>query len=158
MSAAPPDSVPPTVPASVPHTPAGSRPHTPAPPETVRRWHEVVDCPDPVRRSALLADLLGDDPVFHSPAVHSAQPGRALTTRYLEAAMVVLGPTLTYERELVTGDSAALEFRADLEGMAVHGIDLIRWGDDGRIVDFTVMVRPMKGLQALVERMAAQLR
>lgn len=133
-------------------------PDAPPKPDAVRRWHAVVDCADPSERSALLTDLLADDVVFRSPAVHAAQEGRRLTTAYLEAAMVVLGPTLTYERELVTGASACLEFRADLDGIAVHGVDLLRWDDDGRLVDFTVMVRPMKGLQALVARMAAQLR
>ncbi len=127
-------------------------------PDAVRRWHAVVGCIDPAVRSSLLADLLADDVVFRSPAVHTPQEGRAPTTAYLEAAMVVLGPTLSYERELVTGHSACLEFRADLGGVVVHGVDLLRWDDEGRLVDFTVMVRPMKGLQALVERMGEQLR
>ncbi len=147
-SMSPPDALPDALPDPLPQ---------PAP-DAVRRWHAVVDCADPARRSALLSDLLADDVVFRSPAVHRPQEGRALSTAYLEAAMVVLGPTLTYERELVTGDSACLEFRADLGGVVVHGVDLLRWDEDGRLVDFTVMVRPMKGLQALVERMAEQLR
>ena len=126
-------------------------------PDAVRRWHAVVHCHDPVLRSTLLADLLADDVVFRSPAVHTPQEGRTLTTAYLEAAMVVLGPTLIYERELVTGRSACLEFRADLGGIAVHGVDLLRWDGDGRLVDFTVMVRPMKGLHTLVAQMAQQL-
>lgn len=127
-------------------------------PTAVRRWHDVVAATDPATRSALLDALLTDDVVFRSPAVHTPQEGRVLTTAYLEAAMVVLGPTLRYERELVTGDSAVLEFHADLDGVQVHGVDVLRWGDDGRLVEFTVMVRPLRGLQALVERMGAQLR
>lgn len=126
-------------------------------PDPLRRWHEIIDATDVTQRSALLADLLADDVVFRSPAVHTPQAGRRLATAYLEAAMVVLRPTVTYERELVTGDSACLEFHADLDGMSVHGVDIMRWDDDGRVVDFTVMVRPMKGLQALIARMAAQL-
>jgi hypothetical protein len=125
--------------------------------DVVRRWHEVVDCQDAERRSALLADLLADDVTFRSPAVFTPAEGRAATTAYLEAAMVVLGPTLAYEREVVQGDSAVLEFRADLDGTEVHGIDFLRWDADGRLVDFTVMARPIKGLDALIGRMAAQL-
>ena len=50
-----------------------------------------------------------------------------------------------------------LEFEADLDGISVHGIDMMTWGDDGRLTDFTVMVRPAKGLEKLIELMAAEL-
>lgn len=126
-------------------------------PEAVRRWHEVLACTETARRDAQLEALLDDDVVFCSPAVHTPQRGRLLTTAYLRAAMEVLGPTLSYERQLIGEDSAVLEFRADLDGTLVHGVDLLRWGDDDRLVEFTVMVRPLRALQALVERMGAEL-
>ena len=122
-------------------------------PEPLRRWHDVFEAKDP----ALLDALLADDCVFRSPAVHTPQEGKALTTAYLSAAMVVLGPTLEYVREWYAEDSAVLEFTADLDGLTVHGIDMMTWGADGRLTDFTVMVRPFKGLQKLVELMAAEL-
>ena len=50
-----------------------------------------------------------------------------------------------------------LEFRAELDGLSVHGIDMLTWGADGRLTDFTVMVRPFTGLQKLIELMAAEL-
>jgi len=122
-------------------------------PAPVAAWHRIAESRDP----AGLADLLADDVVFRSPAVHTPQEGKALTTAYLSAAMVVLGPTLDYVREWHADDSAVLEFRADLDGITVHGVDMITWGADGRLTDFTVMVRPFKGLQKLVELMAAEL-
>ena len=122
-------------------------------PETVARWHAIVEARDP----AGLDDLLADDVFFRSPAVHTPQLGKALTTAYLSAAVVVLGPTLRYVREWYDERSAVLEFEAELDGLSVHGIDLMVWGDDGRLIEFTVMVRPMKGLQKLIELMAAQL-
>lgn len=122
-------------------------------PETIARWHEVVETKDPARLDALLAD----DAVFRSPAVHTPQEGKALTTAYLRAAMVVIGPTLTYRSEWYAADSAVLEFTAELDGLTVHGVDMIRWGADGRITEFTVMVRPFKGLQKLMELMLVQL-
>jgi hypothetical protein len=102
-------------------------------------------------------DLLADHCVFRSPAVHTAQEGKALTTAYLAAAMVVLGPTLSYQHEWWDDGSAVLEFSADLDGITVHGIDMMRWGSDGRLVEFTVMVRPFKGLTQLMTLMAAEL-
>lgn len=122
-------------------------------PGPVVRWHEVAEARDP----AGLADLLSDDVVFRSPAVHTPQEGRALTTAYLSAAIAVLGPTLEYVREWYDDDSAVLEFRAELDGFAVHGVDMLTWGPDGRLTDFAVMVRPVKGLQKLIELMAAEL-
>lgn len=122
-------------------------------PVPVRAWHDIVRTQDLDRLDALLAD----DVVFRSPAVHTPQEGKALTTAYLTAALLVLGPGLTYHRELVGEDSAMLEFTTVVGGKQVHGIDLMRWDDDGRLVEFTVMVRPLQGLTALVEAMGEAL-
>ncbi len=122
-------------------------------PEPLARWHAIAESRDP----AGLADLLADDVTFRSPAVHTPQEGKDLTTAYLAAAIVVLGPTLSYVREWYDASSAVLEFRAELDGLTVHGIDMLTWGEDGRLTDFTVMVRPFKALQRLIELMAAEL-
>jgi hypothetical protein len=57
----------------------------------------------------------------------------------------------------ITHASAVLEFEADLDGVYVQGVDILRWNGEGKLVSFTVMVRPMRGLQKLVELMALQL-
>ena len=122
-------------------------------PEPLDRWHAIAESRDPAGLSALLAA----DVTFRSPAVHTPQEGKALTTAYLTAAITVLGPTLHYVREWYDGSSAVLEFRAELDGLVVHGIDMLTWGDDGRLTELTVMVRPFQGLQKLIELMAAEL-
>lgn len=122
-------------------------------PRTVQAWHALAATRDPAGLDA----LLHEDCVFRSPAVHAPQVGKELTTAYLSAALVVLGPTLTYQREWYAEDSAVLQFTADLDGVVVEGIDMMTWGADGRITEFTVMVRPVKGLHTLIEKMAAQL-
>ncbi|WP_341924480.1 nuclear transport factor 2 family protein [Nocardioides psychrotolerans] len=122
-------------------------------PAPVAAWHAVAESRDPAGLDALLAD----DVVFRSPAVHTPQEGKAITTAYLSAAMVVLGPELTYVDEWCSDDSAVLEFTSVVDGMSVHGVDMLRWGPDGRLTSFTAMVRPMKGLQALVAAMGAEL-
>jgi hypothetical protein len=53
--------------------------------------------------------------------------------------------------------SAVLELEADLEGVYVQDVDILRWNGEGRLVSFTVMVRPMRGLQKLAELMELQL-
>jgi hypothetical protein len=122
-------------------------------PRALRAWHAVVEAKD----AALLDELLADDVVFRSPAVFRPQEGKALTTAYLSAAIAVLGPTLRYVHEWFDESSAVLEFEADVDGMYVHGVDMLRWNDDGRITGFTVMVRPLRGLQQVMTRMAERL-
>jgi SnoaL-like domain len=122
-------------------------------PEPLRRWHAVVESKDP----ALLDDLLADEVVFRSPAVFAPQEGKALTIMYLSAALKVLGPTLRYVSQWHDHGSAVLEFEADLDGVYVEGVDILRWNAQEKLVSFTVMVRPLRGLQKLVELMAVQL-
>ncbi len=122
-------------------------------PAPVAAWHAIAESRDP----AGLADLLADEVVFRSPAVHTRQEGKELTTAYLSAAVVVLGPTLAYQRQWYAERNAVLEFEAELDGLTVHGVDMLQWNDDGRLVEFTVMVRPFKGLEKLIELMAAEL-
>jgi len=122
-------------------------------PGPVRRWHAAVESNDP----AMLDDLLADEVVFRSPAVFAPQEGKALTTTYLTAALKVLGPTLRYVSQWHDHASAVLEFEADLDGVYVQGVDMLRWNAEGELVSFTVMVRPQRGLQKLVELMAVQL-
>ena len=122
-------------------------------PAALAVWHRVVDSRDP----ALLDDLLADGCVFRSPAVHTPQEGKALTAAYLSAALVVLGPSLEYRHEWYDETGAVLEFTAEVGGLAVHGIDMLRWDEDDQLTEFTVMVRPFKGLTKLMELMLAEL-
>jgi hypothetical protein len=122
-------------------------------PAALRRWHAVVEAKNP----ALLDDLLADEAVFRSPAVFAPQQGKALTTSYLSAALKVLGPSLRYVSQWHDQASAVLEFEADLDGVYVQGVDILRWNAEDKLVSFTVMVRPMRGLQKLIEQMAAEL-
>lgn len=126
-------------------------------PPALAAWHRIAASRDPAGLADGLADLLAPECVFRSPAVHTPQAGREVTTAYLSAALVVLGPTLTYRHEWVDDGSAVLEFTAELDGVAVHGIDLLRWDAEDRVTEFTVMVRPFKGLTALMEQMAVVL-
>ena len=113
-------------------------------------WHEFVHARDP----GLLEKLLADDVVFHSPVVHTPQRGRSITLLYLRGAMQVLGtPEFRYEREIRGERDALLEFVTEIDGITINGVDLIRWDDAGRIVDFKVLVRPLKAINVLHQKM-----
>lgn len=120
----------------------------------LEHWHQLVRERNPRGLDALLAD----DVVFHSPVVHTPQVGKALTTMYLMAAFKVLaGPDFHYVREVVGEHDAVLEFETTIDGVHINGVDMMRWNHSGQIVDFKVMVRPLKAISALQQQMAALL-
>lgn len=117
------------------------------------RWHELVESQD----ASGLRDMIAEDAVFRSPAVHTPQEGRDLVHLYLAGAISILGPELTYVDEWTRERDAILEFHTVVDGLEVSGIDRITWDDDGRITDFTVMIRPLKALNAVINRMGEEL-
>jgi len=113
-------------------------------------WHALAKDRNP----RALAALLADDVVFHSPVVHTPQRGRAVATQYLSAALLILGnDSFRYVREIRGERDALLEFELALGDVQVNGVDLIRWNDAGRITDFKVMIRPLKAMQAVQQKM-----
>ncbi len=121
----------------------------------LEKWHEVVRS----RNASGLDDLLADDTVFYSPVVHTPQIGKQLTAMYLAAAVQVFGNnSFRYVREVVGESDAVLEFETEIDGILVNGVDMIKWNDEGQITEFKVMVRPLKGINIIHEKMAAMLR
>ena len=117
-------------------------------------WHRLVRSHD----ASGLGALLADDAVFHSPVVHAPQAGKKLVARYLGAAFhVFFNATFRYVREIVGPSDAVLEFETDIDGVNVNGVDLIKWNDAGLIVEFKVMIRPLKAINVIHQRMAAML-
>ena len=113
-------------------------------------WHRLVRTND----ASGLRDLVAEDAIFHSPVVHTAQPGRKLTVMYLSAAFkVFFNPSFRYVREIVGTHDAMLEFETEIDGILVNGVDIIKWNDAGQIVEFKVMIRPLKGMQVIHQKM-----
>lgn len=117
------------------------------------RWHQLAESRDP----SGLPDMIAEDAVFHSPAVHTPQEGRDLVAAYLAAAVTVLGKDLRYVDEWTRERDAILEFHTVVDELEVSGIDRITWDDSGRIIEFTVMIRPQKALTAVIGRMGDEL-
>ncbi len=123
-------------------------------PPALQAWHNVIKNRD----EAALDRLLADEVVFHSPVVHTPQVGKAVTRQYLKAAMHVLGgPGFHYVREVWSETDAVLEFVNVIDGISLNGIDMIRWNAEGKIVDFKVMVRPLKAVNMLHQKMGEML-
>jgi len=133
----------------------------------VERWHAYL-------RGELpggLDDLLDDDVVFYSPIVFTPQRGKQITSLYLQAAgQTFAGNDSTtspegvertgrfhYTKTVLTEDTAVLEFETTMQGKYVNGVDIIRCNDDGRIIEFRVMVRPLQAVNLVHQQMAAML-
>jgi hypothetical protein len=143
--------------------------------EVVTKWHRYI-------RGELaggLDELLDAEVVFYSPVVFTPQRGREITKLYLQAAGGTLGGdnntdpgdgsassfgagsgapgTFRYVKEVVQGHDALLEFETTMDGKYVNGIDLITCNDEGRIVEFKVMIRPLQAINAVHAAMKAML-
>jgi hypothetical protein len=132
---------------------------------TIGRWHQHL-------RGELpggLDELLHDDVVFYSPVVFTPQRGKAVTKLYLEAAASTFGgePGVSagsgsggkfrYVSEVLSGNRAVLEFETETQGKYVNGVDIITCDDDGKIVEFKVLIRPLQAINAVHDAMRAML-
>ena len=120
---------------------------------TLETWHQIIEQRDADR----LSEILAEDCVFYPPVVHSPQAGRELTTMYLTGAMAVFNDSFRYVKEVVTSDHAVLEFECDMDGILVNGVDIISFDQQGKISEFKVMVRPLKGMNMIHARMKEML-
>lgn len=131
----------------------------------VEKWHNHIKGEHP----GGLDDLLADDVVFYSPVVFTPQKGKEVTKLYLGAAGNVLPasetrettpsdkPKFGYIKEVFSGNTAVLEFETEVEGKYVNGIDMITINDEGKIIEFKVMVRPLQAINTLHRQMGEML-
>jgi len=123
-------------------------------PPALARWHACIQA----RSAADLPALLAEDIAFHSPVVHRPVQGKPMVLAYLSAALQVFGqPSFRYVREIVGPEDAMLEFELELDGVHINGVDILRWNEAGQLVDFKVMLRPLKAVNLIHERMGAML-
>ena len=117
---------------------------------TINRWHKMVASKD----IAALHEIIHPDAMFRSPVAHTPYKGRDALVLALSTVINVF-EDFTYHREFFTDDgkNATLEFSAHVGGKQLKGVDLIKFNDDGLIVEFEVMIRPASGLMALGEEM-----
>ena len=117
-------------------------------------WHAAVKS----KRAEDIPALLADDVIFESPVVYKPQHGKALTTMYLTGALNVLNnDSFRYLNEWRRADSAILEFETVIDAITINGIDMIFWSDAGLITRFKVMIRPLKAINLLHQKMGAML-
>lgn len=118
----------------------------------LKAWHSVVS----TRDFAKLPDLLAENAELRTPLYWKPRQGRDTVARLIAGVGISFGP-VHYERQWVSGDELALEFRTTIDDLEVKGIDLITLDKTGRIKAIEVMLRPPNALQALRAKMEALL-
>lgn len=116
-------------------------------------FREAIDARDMDAVEAMLSD----DVVFRSPVAHKPYPGKAITSAILRAVVEVF-EGFHYVRAIhdENGRDHALVFEAEVEGLAITGCDFLQFNDEGKIVEFMVMVRPLRAAEALARQMGAR--
>jgi hypothetical protein len=115
----------------------------------VAKWHEIIISRD----LGKLSQILSEDVIFYSPVVHTPQVGKKLTQLYLSAALhVIANDTFKYIKKVIDGNETILEFEVEIDGIIVNGVDIITW-NNGKITEFKVMIRPLKGINLIHQKM-----
>ncbi len=122
--------------------------------KAVRHWHNMLD----TRDMSILNELLADDVVFRSPVAFKPYEGKQVVFFILSNVIQVF-ENFTYHREFYIEDhqSVVLEFSANVGDKQLKGIDMIRFNEEGKIVEFEVMIRSLSGLQALGAQMGQRM-
>jgi len=123
---------------------------------SLKNWHTFLD----TKNHRILDELLSDEVIFYSPIVWTPQEGKQITKLYLMAAMEVFGgenADFKYVKQVIDNKQFILEFVTLIDGVTVNGVDMIEVNDDGKIISFKVMVRPLKAINKVHEKMGEML-
>jgi len=122
----------------------------------LKNWHKFLETKNP----NILDELLANEVIFYSPIVWVPQEGKQITKLYLMAAMEVFGgenSNFTYVKQVVDNNQFILEFNTIIDGVTVNGVDMIEVNKEGKIISFKVMVRPLKAINKVHEKMGEML-
>ena len=120
----------------------------------VKRWHQGLKS----MNSNFLDEILDESCVFTSPIVFKPIEGKEMSKLYLMGAGQTFDmDRFKYVRELVDGLDAVLEFETYIDDISVNGVDIMRWNEEGKIIDFKVMIRPLQAIGALQKKMSEAL-
>ena len=122
--------------------------------DLIQKWHEVLKNDD----QGLLENLIADDAIFSSPVVFTPMEGKEITMMYLSAAGQSFNmEKFKYTKEIHDGMNSVLEFETYIDDISVNGVDIIEWNEEGKIVNFKVMIRPFKAVQKVQQKMVEAL-
>ena len=118
------------------------------------KWHKGLKADDP----NFLDEILDESCVFTSPIVFKPIHGKEMSKLYLMGAGQTFDmERFEYVRELVDGLDCVLEFETYIGDISVNGVDIIRWNEEGKIIDFKVMIQAIAGHRSFAKKMSESL-
>lgn len=113
-------------------------------------WHQFIE----TRDLNQLDEFLADNVILYSPVVFTPIEGKFFVKMYLMAAeQIIANDQFEYVRELTSENDAFLEFKTSIDGITVEGIDMIRFNERGQVQSLKVMLRPLKAVNKVHEKM-----
>ena len=120
----------------------------------LEKWYQGYRSNDP----EFLEEILDDSVIFSSPVIFKPIEGKEMTKLYLMGAGITFNmDKFTYVREVIDDLDVILEFETYIDDISVNGVDMIRWNTEGKIIDFKVMVRPLRAINKLQIKMSESL-
>ncbi|RJF95986.1 nuclear transport factor 2 family protein [Noviherbaspirillum saxi] len=126
----------------------------PAVAKSLASWHQMIEKND----LSELRTIVHPDATFRSPmAINSYKSADAVILAL--TTVITVFENFAYHRQFVTDDglNVVLEFSANVGEKLLKGADFVRFDEDGKIIEFEVMIRPLSGLQALGQEMGKRL-
>jgi len=138
----------------------------------IEKWHKYLKGQLP----GGLDEILDENVTFYSPVVYTPQEGREITKLYLSAAAGSLGGdpdedaassaaddgagpgSFRYTKQIAAGNQAVLEFESKIDGKYINGVDIIECNDEGKVIEFRVMIRPVQSVNMIHKQMASMLK
>ena len=113
-------------------------------------WHQFIE----TRDLNTLDEFLADDVILYSPVVFTPIEGKFFVKMYLMAAeKIIANDQFEYVRELSSEQDAFLEFKTTIDGITVEGVDMIHFNQQGQVQSLKVMLRPLKAVNKVHEKM-----
>ncbi|MFY0602805.1 MAG: hypothetical protein JXQ93_02570 [Flavobacteriaceae bacterium] len=120
----------------------------------LKKWHHFVN----TKSTEGLDDFIEEDAILYSPVVWTPIEGKFMVTMYLmAAAQIIANEKFTYVREVLDDKNAVLEFLTEIDGVTVEGVDMIQFTDKGKLKEIKVMVRPLKAMNIIHQKMGEYL-
>ena len=105
-----------------------------------------------------LSDFIDESAILYSPIVFKPIEGSFMVQMYLMAAAKIIGnENFKYVREVCDAENAMLEFVTEINGISVEGIDMIKFTKEGKLKEIKVMIRPLKAVNIVHEKMGEYL-
>jgi hypothetical protein len=97
----------------------------------------------------VIAEVLAPDVVFHSPMTERIRFEGKEEVAALHRDIFAVFEDLDTTEPLALGDTRSFSFRARVRGVELEAINLVRFNEQGQIVEFKVFVRPLAALATL---------